>query len=93
MAACRSAGSVAKPLLHGFHRRSRNVRDRAPPSSVHRCDYAVALVHQQNRHAVRSLDRDHRARAVFEKRIALPQDAAPAFGRDHRRGVDLLDRG
>jgi hypothetical protein len=79
--------------VHGFYRSVRNARNSTAPSCMHGGDSAMALVDQQNRHAIGGPDSDDRAGPVFEERVALSQNSAAAFGGDAIGGVNLLEGG
>ena len=71
-----------KPVPHLFERFRCNPGDCPSPSRVHRRHRAIPLIYQQQRDAVGRLDRYHTSRRILHQRIALPDQARPAFGRD-----------
>ena len=64
----------------------------APPG-MHSSNSAVTGIDDQDRDAVCGFDRHQNARRVFNEGVAFSQRAAPAFGGDHRIGMDLVQSG
>ena len=83
----------SETLGHRLHGAFDDVGHRTPPTGVDRRHSPLAFVNQQDRDAIRRLDRNHRAYGVFEQRIALAQNSVPARGRYTGGRMNLFEGG
>ena len=63
------------------------------PAGMHCSDSAIPGIDDQDRDAVCGFDRYQNARRIFNEGVAFSQRARPAFGGDHRIGMDLPQSG